>query len=95
VANYLTELAAAIRARVGECAVPPGDADALFRVYAALALAKGDRVDGKDVHNAWVAWISAADPNHESAVPYEQLSAATRKQDEPFVLAIRAVVLGD
>lgn len=90
--NYLTTLADEIRVRVGESNVPPGDADSLFRTYAVLALAKGAEVSAEDVHNAWVAWVSATEPGHEAAVPFDQLDSATREQDEPFLTAIREAV---
>lgn len=91
-ANYVTHLALKIRAQVGEHAVPPGDADALFRIYAVLALAKGKDVDARDVHNAWVAWMSTTDPAHDSAKPFEELDDETRGQDAPFVEAIHAAL---
>jgi hypothetical protein len=89
--NYLADLALEIRAEVGEDATPPGDADSLFRIYAVLVLAKGVATNGEDVHNAWVAWISSADPAHEAARPYDDLDDATRREDEPFVAAIRKI----
>jgi hypothetical protein len=89
--NYIDSVASKIRAEVGESSVPSGDAEPLFRTYAVLALAKGSNVNCEDVHNAWVAWVSAANPGHESAVPYSELDRRTREQDEPFVAAIRRV----
>jgi ketosteroid isomerase-like protein len=89
--NYLIEVAASIREAVGESAVAAGDADALFRIYAVLALAKGAATAPEDVHNAWVAWVSATNPDHESARPYFELDEATRKQDDVFLRAVHDV----
>ena len=44
--NYIQDLADDIRARVPRDLIP-NDADQLFLIYAALALAKGERVDGR------------------------------------------------
>jgi hypothetical protein len=86
--SYIRRLADDIRARVpGD--VIPNDADGLFLIYAALALAKGERVNGRDVHNAWAAWMASRDPSHDSIKPYDELPADVRREDGPFVLAIR------
>jgi hypothetical protein len=64
----------------------------LFLIYASLALAKGSEVDRRDVHNAWAAWMASRNPDHESIRPYEELSAQTKEEDDPFVAAIRGAV---
>jgi hypothetical protein len=89
--NYLEELAASIRALVPRQDLPDEDTHELFRIYAVLALAKGEAVSAADVHNAWVAWMLARNPNHESLVPYSGLPADTADADQPFVDAIRTV----
>ncbi len=71
--------------------LPEGDTTALFRLYAVLALAKGQRVAAQDVHNAWVAWMSERDPDHRSIRPFSELDEATRHSDAPFLIAIRDV----
>lgn len=92
--SYLDELAARIRDEVpeshrGETAL------GLFRLYAVLALAKGEEVQASDVHNAWAAWMYEREPDHEALKPFEELDKETQDADAPFVLAIRAVASSD
>mgnify|MGYP001189163049 CR=1 FL=1 len=89
--NYLTELAKAIRLQVDSRFVPEGDTDSLFRLYALLALAKGTAVTAEDVHNAWAAWMSDRDPTHTAILPYDALRPDLRREDRPFVEAIREI----
>jgi hypothetical protein len=88
--SYLDELAVRIRAEVPEPQRGENAMD-LFRLYAVLALAKGESVDASDVHNAWAAWMQQREPDHESLRPFEELDEETQAADSPFVLAIRAV----
>jgi hypothetical protein len=88
---YLDELAAEIRAAVPTETLPDGDTSTLFRMYAVLLLAMGERVTRADVHNAWVAWMASTDSSHESLVPFEDLDAQTQAEDSPYMLAIRNV----
>jgi hypothetical protein len=92
--SYLDELAVRIRDHVpgsheGETALD------LFRLYAVLALAKGEAVQASDVHNAWVAWMQGREPDHEALRPFADLDRETQEADAPFVLAIRAVAAAD
>jgi hypothetical protein len=87
--NYLDELAEAIRREVAPPAASKEDARALFRLYAVLALAKGETVTDEDVHNAWAAWISDRRPDHEAIMPYRELAPDMQRKDQPFVDAIR------
>jgi len=89
--TYLDDIADAIRARVPDDMVPSEDTDALFRIYAVLALAKGPAVQPADVHDAWAAWMRDRDPAHASIKPFAELDPDTRRMDEPFAEAIRAV----
>ena len=89
--SYLDKLANEIQRQVPERLLPDEDTASLFRLYALLALAKGQAVNAIDVHNAWVAWMQERDPGHRSIKPFEQLDAATQAADEPFVEAIRTV----
>lgn len=92
--HYLDELAAAIRREADPDGPLPSDADGflpLYRIYAVLLLAKGERVTAEDVHNAWVAWASTAQPASEHLIPFAALSQAVQNLDEPFAAAIRAV----
>ena len=87
---YLDGLAAAIRAHVPEGRIPEGDADELFRLYAALVRAKGSATTESDVHDAWSAWMAARDPEHPSLVAYEDLDPSVQDQDRVFAAAVRS-----
>jgi hypothetical protein len=89
--NYLDELGAQIRDRVPKSDLPDEETSDLFRLYAVLLLAKGQDVTSKDVHNAWVAWMTARNPDHESLRPFEELSYDVAADDEPYLNAIRLV----
>jgi hypothetical protein len=91
--TYLDVLADEIRREVPVDALPDDNTDDLFRSYAVLLLAKGEEVSRQDVHNAWVAWMSARGEEHESMRPFEQLPDDTKAEDSPFVLAIRRVAV--
>lgn len=86
--SYLDAVAATIRAHVPDDVLPSGDLSALFRLYAVLALAKGDAVTAEDVHNAWAAWMQQSDADHDALRPFEELDSATQAGDEPYVSAI-------
>ena len=88
--SYLDELAVLIRDEVPEAQRGENALD-LFRLYAVLALAKGESVDASDVHNAWAAWMQQREPDHKAIRPFDELDEETRAADFPFVLAIRAV----
>lgn len=87
--NYVDELAAAIRERLPDDRWPDTGAEALTRLYALLALAKGTEVSAEDVHDAWAVWKAGSDPDHESLRPFAELDAETRRRDEPYAEAIR------
>jgi hypothetical protein len=90
--NYLEKLAQDIKAAVPSDAVPNGDNTDLFVLYASLLLAKGSSVTAADVHNAWAAWMTArGQGDHQSVVPFEQLSPEVQQEDSPFLTAIRQV----
>jgi hypothetical protein len=72
-------------------ALPEGDTDLLFLMYAVLALTVGEDVRAEDVHDTWSAWMTYRDPSHESIKPFAQLKPETKKTDQPFVDAIRKV----
>ena len=88
--SYLDDVAKTIRGRVPADALPDGDLDALFRLYAVLALGKGDTVTAEDVHNAWAAWTQERGADHDALRPFAELDHATQAQDDPYVEAIRA-----
>lgn len=87
--SYLDDIAQTIRGHVLANALPDGDLDALFRLYAVLALAKGDAVTAEDVHNAWAAWMQESDADHDALRPFGELDHATQAEDDPYVEAIR------
>jgi hypothetical protein len=89
--NYMAEIATSIRREVDPVLLPDGESDGLFLFYAVLALAKGTVVTAEDVHNAWAAWMTGSNPDHESIKRFSDLSAAVQREDEPFVRAIRHV----
>lgn len=94
--SYLDDLAEAIRAEVSKDLLPKENVADLFRLYALLVRVKGEAVSAEDVHDAWAAWMlrQADDDDHESIKPFEELDAETRREDEPFVEAIRKVARG-
>jgi hypothetical protein len=89
--TYLELIARQIRDTVPSEALPDDDTTALFLMYAVLLLAKGVEVSSEDVHNAWVAWTISRGEKHESLIPFSELSAETKTEDSPFVVAIRTV----
>ena len=89
--SYVDEVAAAIRGVLLPDLIPSGDTSMLFRVYAVLALAKGEGVVLEDVHDAWAAWMSGHDPDHRSLIPFAELPAEVQRADQPYLDAIRAV----
>ena len=89
--TYVDEVADAIRRAIPSQLLPDGDTAGLFRLYAVLALAKGDRVVIEDVHDAWAAWMSDQNPAHESLKPLRELSCQVQHADRPYLDAIRAV----
>jgi hypothetical protein len=60
-------------------------------IYAVLALSKGEQVERRDVHNAWVAWMTGRDPTHDSIRPYDELALDVQEEDDPYVTAILRV----
>ena len=63
----------------------------LYRIYAVLALAKGEATTNEDVHNAWSAWASEYTPFHHSLIPFDELSEHIQQLDAPYTAAIHAV----
>ena len=89
--SYVDDVGEAIRRRIAPDLLPEGDMASLFRLYAVLALAKGEHVALEDVHDAWAAWMSGQNPQHQSLKPLAQLSAEVQRADQPFLDAIREV----
>jgi len=89
--TYVDVLAEAIRRAVPPQALPDGDNAPLFRLYAVLAMAKGETVALEDVHDAWAAWMSEQNPNHQSLKPLADLPPEIQNADRPYLDAIRGV----
>ncbi len=87
--SYLDRIAETIRVGLLEDALPNGDTQLLFRIYALLALAKGQDTNGADVHHGWVVWMLSRGEEHPAMIPYSALPASKRAEDEPFAEAIR------
>ncbi len=86
--NYIDRIAIEISMAAGESVGldPP-----LYRLYAVLLLAKGEKVTDEDVHNAWSAWAAEYDPNHRSLVPFDTLPQFVQEMDGPYTAAIHQV----
>ena len=90
--TYLDEIAAAIKSHVPAEVLPNEDRlDDLFRIYALLAQVKGAHVTAEDVHDAWALWMLGQERDHSSIKPFRELDPSTRREDLPFVEAIRTV----
>lgn len=89
--SYIADIAAEIEAAIPPESLPSGDTDDLFLIYAVLALAKGVDVEARDIHDAWAAWMSTREPQHESIVPYDDLPPDVRREDDPYLAAVRSV----
>ena len=87
----MDDIAQRIKREVPPDLLPEGDTDPLFRMYAVLALALGEKVGAANVHDAWSAWMSQSDAGHESIQPFDKLPEDVQSQDEPFAEAIRRV----
>lgn len=87
--NYIDELAHAIQ-QDAEDGEPMGEGEMpLYRIYAVLALVKGEATTAEDVHDAWAAWTAGNRPWHKSLVPFSELPSEVQALDEPYVRAIR------
>jgi hypothetical protein len=89
--TYLDDIGAEISANVAREDLPTGDIGTLMRLYAVLLLGKGSATTAEDVHNAWVAWMTTIDPSHDALRPFQDLDQQTRREDAPFLDAIKAV----
>ncbi len=89
---YLDEIAQEIAAELDPGLLPDEAGVArLLRSYAVLARVKGIDVTREDIHDAWAAWMADEDPQHNALRPYADLDPGTRREDEPFVTAVRTV----
>jgi hypothetical protein len=90
--TYLDNLAATIREHAPAGVTPTAGLDSLFRLYAVLALAKGEDVTAEDVHNAWAAWTQESGEHHREVRPFSELDDATQAEDGPYAEAIHLAV---
>lgn len=66
----------------------------LMRVYTLLVLIKGEETTLQDVHDAWSVninetWDRAANGQHWSLIPFDQLKKETQDKDQNYVDGIR------
>lgn len=90
--TYLDDLAETIREYAPAGVTPTRGLDSLFRMYAVLALAKGEEVTAEDVHNAWAAWTQESGAHHREVRPFSELDDATQAEDSPYAQAIHLAV---
>lgn len=89
--TYIEEIATIIHQQVQPDADLHDDERGLYLIYAVLALAIGENVTGRHVHDAWSAWKAMTEPEHESIKPFDELNEEVQGEDQPFVSAIRDV----
>jgi hypothetical protein len=87
--SYLDIDAELIRSCLPEGTGVPDGSEELFVLYAVLMRVKGKATEAADVHDAWSAWMSRSEPDHESIRPFDQLSPTVQAEDAPFLNAIR------
>ena len=63
----------------------------LYRIYAVLALAKGEETTAVDVHNAWAAWATEHRAFSKNIIPFHDLHPEIRAMDDEYVEAIHAI----
>lgn len=89
--SYLDEIAIEIRRTAEPEAVESEEDLLLYRVYAVLLLAKGEKVSAEDVHNAWAVWACENEPHSKSLIPFQELSLSAQSKDGAYVEAIHKV----
>lgn len=74
----------------------PGEDPALMDLYLLLVLVVGPSADRGHVHDAWAIWRSRTRPDHQSIVPFDDLTEAVAQLDDPYVRGIQeaAIELG-
>jgi len=91
--SYISDIAEQIRREVPSEVLPKGDTDLLFLMYAVLALTVGQDVKPQHVHDTWAGWMAYSSPLHKSIKPFKELSLDIKKEDQPFVNAVKTVAL--
>ncbi len=88
---YIDALAQKIWAETEGAGVPDRQSYPLYRMYAVLALVRGEETSNENVHDAWSAWQAGIRPNHPSLVPFDQLAPKIQDLDTLYRDAIRRV----
>lgn len=86
--NYIDRLACQIWRESEGDGVPDRESMPLYRMYAVLALAKGESTTNRDVHDAWSAWMAGVRPEHHSLIPFEELKPHVQELDSLYRDAI-------
>ena len=90
--NYIDKIACDIG---DHCGIRGVDRDEngmrLLRIYAVLALTVGENVTWENVHDAWAAWRSDANPHHKSLIPFADLAPNVQALDAKYADAIAKV----
>lgn len=92
--NYLDATARRVEHEIAPNLRPEERGADLYRLYGLLVLVKGVDCTLEDVHNAWSAWMTTDEPDHDALVPFEELSPETREKDRPYLNAIRRAAAG-
>jgi hypothetical protein len=90
--NYIDAVASAVRDQTPRDELPADGHDlaALFRLYALVARIKGQEATAADVHDAWSVWMLNRGEAHDAIRPFEDLPGDARRDDDPFVAAVRS-----
>lgn len=64
----------------------------LLDLYTLLALTRGTETTLKDVHDAWSVWRTHTRPDHQSLIPFGELTPAVQELDRKYMQAIHDAV---
>jgi 2'-5' RNA ligase len=90
----LREVAKQIEKRLSPTDLPATHRKELMELYAFLALSTGAGTKNEDIHDAWSYWtiFTCHDLDHESAVPYDQLSSKVKGYDTVYRDKVREAI---
>lgn len=80
--NYVQQVIRELAKRLPDCEMD------LIDLYALLALSRGADTTLKDVHDAWSLWRNTSKPDHQSLIPFDQLTPDVQELDRQYQLAI-------
>jgi hypothetical protein len=89
--NYLESVAKRVQEQIAPNLRPKTRDEELYRVYALLALVRGRQCTLENVHDAWSAWMTGDQPDHDALVPFNLLSQEAQLKDAPYLAAIQRV----